>query len=600
MKLYKYRWYDPIRIPILCAPLLTGLRMVVMLITYLMPVVQIGATTWLIDGALKLLQQKSEWKTLIFPVVLLAVTIAISRMGSVASSLLEQGICNKIRTGYTEFLIRKCASVPYEKIEDADIWDLIARVKDKPDEILLQGFKSSMGILGVSVQMAGFLGILFFQVWWSVICIIFLAALVMKFAMKGGEEQYDAHREMTKYVRQYEYIGDVLTSREAVEERTVFAYFPFLQKKWEEMYQQARSREKVVTIKSMVRMKIVSISMIGIMCCLAAILFPAVKSGSMTIGLYISMVQAVGNLMNIMSWELSDDIGTYSKYKEYIKDFIKFCNLPEVRGVRDMPSEQSIKFESLEFKDVSFTYPGTSKKCLDHVSFRLEEGKHYALVGGNGAGKTTIIKLITGLYSDFQGEILINGKSIRKYEFSQLKSMYAAVFQDFARYEISLKDNVALGDINNMWDEKQKEKICWALALLGLEKRIESFPQKLDTFLGKLETEGQDLSGGEWQRVAMARAMISPASMLILDEPTAALDPINESRLYEEFGKISHGRTTLFISHRLGSTMLADEIIVLNEGKIVQQGSHEELMADCELYRQMYESQRSWYTNEAN
>lgn len=133
---------------------------------------------------------------------------------------------------------------------------------------------------------------------------------------------------------------------------------------------------------------------------------------------------------------------------------------------------------------------------------------------------------------------------------------------------------------------------------LGLNKLVDSRPNGINTLLGKISEDGIDLSGGEWQRIAMARAIISPASVLILDEPTASMDPMVESSLYEEFRKVSRGRTTLFISHRLASTMLADEIIVIDEGKIIQQGSHEKLMEECSIYRDMYESQRSWYVNE--
>jgi len=167
------------------------------------------------------------------------------------------------------------------------------------------------------------------------------------------------------------------------------------------------------------------------------------------------------------------------------------------------------------------------------------------------------------------------------------------VFQDFARYSVSMGENIALGNAPAMQDADYA--LFEAAELAGISGKIHELPDGLNTNLGKLKEGSTDLSGGEWQRVVMARAILSPASLKILDEPTAALDPISESKVYEKFEQISQGKTTIFISHRLGSTKLADFIIVLENGGVIEQGSHEELMALCGVYAKMYESQRSWY-----
>ena len=269
--------------------------------------------------------------------------------------------------------------------------------------------------------------------------------------------------------------------------------------------------------------------------------------------------------------------------------------MEDTQGANDKPVSPPPVFKFLEFKGVRFKYPGTDNYILKGISFKMESGRHYAFVGLNGAGKTTITKLLTGLYDEFEGDILINDKNISEYGQGELKSFFSVVYQDFARYHITMKDNIRIGGINAMESEDEAERIKQAVERVGLQETVKKLPDGIDTPLGKIKGGGMDVSGGEWQRIAMARAVMNPAPVRILDEPTAALDPISESRLYEEYEQISRDKTTIFISHRLGSTKLADEILVIGDGHIIENGTHDELMDLDGVYTQMYESQRSWY-----
>ncbi len=235
--------------------------------------------------------------------------------------------------------------------------------------------------------------------------------------------------------------------------------------------------------------------------------------------------------------------------------------------------------------------------------------------------------MLTGLYDNYEGSILLNGRELKEYTQGELKGIFTGVYQDFARYYDTVANNVLLGDITHMGDgknnelsggkdrekygsrdggkcgsegsekrnDKQWEIMRGHLKELGILDEMEALPMGCHTPLGKLDSGSVDLSGGQWQRVAMARCLMSPASVQILDEPTAALDPVSESRLYEEFERISKGRTTIFISHRLGSTGLADTIFVLQDGRVIESGSHKALMEQRGRYAQMYDSQKSWY-----
>lgn len=593
--IYRNRWYDTILIPISCAGAYAVAQIMILIIMHFIPILQIFVSTWFINVAINSVSNGKGWETLIFPTALFGIIIIVKNISSIFHNLITQCVGNRIRTIFVEYLTVKCASLPYSSIEDSSVWDMIKRVKTKPDEIVQKGFSCTLNLLGIGIQIVSYLVILYTQVKLAALVIMLVAGFVLAVAARGGENQYSMQHAIAEDVRRYEYYGNVLTDRNYVNERHLFGYFRMFQNKWEEFYQKARNKELKITVKWLIRMKVVSSSMALITFLIALVLLIPISKGDMTIGLYISLIQAAISLVNIMSWELSDNLNEFIKYKGYIKDFNEFSKLEEDGDVLNLPIDNPMIIEKIEFRNVSFKYPHTKTEIFNHFDLKIEKGKQYAIVGKNGAGKSTLIKLLTGLYSEFEGEILLNGIPIQKFSNSEIKAMFSVLFQDFAQYEISMKDNIALGNIRDMDNGMAIRKV---VNTLGLNKLVDSRPNGINTLLGKISEDGIDLSGGEWQRIAMARAIISPASVLILDEPTASMDPMVESSLYEEFRKVSRGRTTLFISHRLASTMLADEIIVIDEGKIIQQGSHEKLMEECSIYRDMYESQRSWYVNE--
>jgi len=314
----------------------------------------------------------------------------------------------------------------------------------------------------------------------------------------------------------------------------------------------------------------------------------------LSIGLFISIVNSILSLIPDLAWQLPEYTEAIAESKEYLEDFTKLLSLKYKNEYLCVPSENPTTLYRIEFRNVTFRYPGTQRDVLKNLNLIIERGMHYALVGANGSGKTTITKLLTGLYEEFEGDILINGISIKTYSQQELKSMFAIVYQDFAKYEISLKDNIALGDVNSYSTQRLEE----AIEESGLKELVQELPRGIESSIGRIVKESIDLSGGQWQRVAIARTLVSNASLRILDEPTAALDPVKESQLYENFEKINHGKTTLLISHRLASTKLADVIYVIEEGTVSEQGNFDELMKINGSYAEMFHSQRRWYENE--
>lgn len=248
---------------------------------------------------------------------------------------------------------------------------------------------------------------------------------------------------------------------------------------------------------------------------------------------------------------------------------------------------------TLEFKDVSFHYPGSERNVIDHASFRIEAGERVVLVGLNGAGKTTLIKLITRLYDPTEGEILLDGVNIKEYSLSELYSMFGIIFQDFGKYSATVEENIRYGDLNKPHVEGD---VQYAASQSAASEYIESLPDGYDTPLTRMfEKSGTELSGGQWQKLAIARAFYADSDFLILDEPTAALDPLAEQEIYNQFAKLGENKTTIFVSHRLSSATTADRIVVLKDGALIEMGVHSELMSLKGDYYTLFTTQAERY-----
>lgn len=246
----------------------------------------------------------------------------------------------------------------------------------------------------------------------------------------------------------------------------------------------------------------------------------------------------------------------------------------------------------IEFRNVSFKYPGTDKWILRDVSFEIPARSKVAIVGENGAGKTTLVKLLSRLYDPVEGEIRFDGHDLREYDLGEVRRDVAVVFQDFFRYDLSAADNVGFGEVRALDD---RDRIQAAAKQAGAHDIIEALPKGYDTVLGRTFDEGVDLSGGEWQHLAISRAFLSDAQVLILDEPTAALDAFREHRLYEQVAELSANKTVVFISHRFSTVRMADLIVVVEDGQVTELGDHETLIERNGKYAAMFNTQAARY-----
>ncbi len=279
---------------------------------------------------------------------------------------------------------------------------------------------------------------------------------------------------------------------------------------------------------------------------------------------------------------------------EFLKTSFEFLDLPNTMYQGSLTTEKrSDRQYEIEFRDVSFQYPGCSQYALRHVNLKFRIGSRLAVVGMNGSGKTTFIKLLCRLYDPCEGQILLNGIDIRKYQYDDYINLFSVVFQDFRLFALPLGENVA-GKADY---DRRRAKKC--LEQAGFSDKLTAMPEGLDTYLYKeMKPNGVNVSGGEAQKIALARALYKDSPFIILDEPTAALDPVAEMEIYSKFNDIAGDKTAVYISHRLSSCKFCDEIAVFHEGAIIQQGSHEELVADeMGKYYELWHAQAQYYVN---
>ena len=314
--------------------------------------------------------------------------------------------------------------------------------------------------------------------------------------------------------------------------------------------------------------------------------------GAITIGDFTMYTGAFGQAQSTLQ-AILQSIAQTDEYNLYVSQYFEFLSLqPQViNPANPRPFPNPLR-SGLVLRDVSFTYPGAEKPTLKNLNLTVKPGESIALVGVNGAGKTTLLKLLTRLYDIDSGKIAIDGIGITEFELQDVRRNIGIIFQDFARYNLSVRDNIGFG---NLAQRENFDRIQQAASDGGATETISQLDAGYDTMLGKIFSGGTELSGGQWQKIGLARAFMTSAPILILDEPTAALDAIAEYELFQRFRQLTKDKMTFFVSHRFSTVLMADRIVVLENSQIVEVGSHEELMANEGLYAKMFRLQASSY-----
>ena len=546
-------------------------------------------TAYFIDTALNIFAENTGWRRIALPLMIMIVFKLYNYLIDPILSLINIRQSQKTWLAIDHPFISTRATLEIKHFENDDTMNLIDRVCKEPSQ--LAGYWGTFtGFLFTVIRVLSYIIILIVNVPLAGIIISASAILMSILGVFLGKEIYAIDQELTKPARLQEGHFKHLNDRSSVHERNLFGYAPFLNQRFWVTFEYIRKRVLQFTRKSLLRMGI-GMTLTGCLSIFSIFLMlPYVADGTLTVGMYIALLGMLGGALTHIR-HIVQFVKDFSVQQEYVREFNQYIQLSRFIGAVD-PIDSSVSpFKKLEFRNVSFTYPGTNKVIFENLFFTIEEGKRYALVGENGSGKTTLAKIILRFYDDYTGEIFLNGINLREWPMGVVKGMITAVFQDFLRYDISLADNVAAG-AGFMGSIAEVER---ALTVAKLDETVASLNSGKDTLLGKVHDGGIELSGGQWQKVALARAVVSPAQLKILDEPTAALDPVAEQEIYTHFDEISRGAATLFISHRLASAKMADVIFVLHKKRIVERGSHNELMEQKGLYAEMFEQQRGWY-----
>ncbi len=546
-------------------------------------------TGYVVDAAISAVKGAGEISAVIDKAIILCALATFNFVSKPIIEWLMSVVMVNLDGNLNEMIVEKHSRLAYWRLEDKASLDLIKQVEKKT----LDQFKTAlqaMNRLGiVSISAISALITITVYVWWVVPVVIVVIYPLIWLAKKGAKETYEQDKALNEKYRYVEMLDEVLLGKDSSKERYLFDYSDHYNEIDYKTYREVTNASFKVMKKWFKRSKTFSSIFSLIVLVVALVLLKPVKAGTLTFGIYTSVIALVSTLINQVGWTIPNAMDAFTSTSLFFKDFFTFMDFDEEESGLIRP-EKIPEFESLEFKDVRFTYPGTDREILKSMTFKIEKGHHYSLVGENGSGKSTVIKLMLGLYDQYEGTILINGVDARTMPLNVRRSIFSAIFQDYVIFGTTIKNNIAMGYAD------REAKVQEVIDDLDLREMVNKMPEGIETEIGKLDDRGLDLSGGQRQRIALARAIVSDSPVVILDEPTAAMDPKTESKLYEKMGKLTKGRTVIFISHRLGSTSLSDEIFLFKAGKVFEHGTHDEMMALKGDYYEMYNSQKEWYS----
>jgi ATP-binding cassette subfamily B protein len=495
----------------------------------------------------------------------------------------------KLESYMYDLLHSKSIKLDLINFERPDYFDCLTRASReapwRPNSILNNLVSMFRGLLSL-LLMAGLLAGLN---WLLVVLLLFVNIPAVWLRLHYADIIYNFQREQTPEARKTTYFNWLLTGDRPSRELRLFGlgeYFKslfrksFLKQKEEEI-NIIRKRTLIETISNLFKAAAVFV----------VLLFIARQTinKKLSLGEMAMFILAFRQGMIYIKDIFSSVAGLYED-SLFIGDTFEFLNLKE-KIVTEEPAIVPGEFtKKIELQNICFSYPGNNQPVINNVTFEIKKGEIIALVGPNGAGKSTLVRLLCRLYDPETGSIKLDDNDIKRMEPGEYRKFFSVVFQDFMLYNLSAGENIRLG---NTGVENPKDKIVSAASLSGVDDLISSFPKGYDTIIGNLFDDSRELSWGEWQKIAIARALFRDASILILDEPSSALDSETEYEIFSRFREIVKGKTSILISHRFTNVKLADRIIVLNKGKVEENGTHEELMKKKGLYHNMYNKQSS-------
>lgn len=568
------------------APLETVLLLVGQVLRHMGPPAALLALKQVVNG----LVGGSGPADLTSPLLALVGLTMLTQLGGALTNFGDGCMYEKMQPATQELALRHAARLSYRHFDNPAVFDLLERnLSDTSMRVfqliwfMIDTLTTAAGVLSAVVLVA-------MTSLWVALLAILIALPIVWAGSRAGARDFALNKTQSPARRFTRYISDLLSKRETANELRAYQLTGYLLGRWRESYASRKAdhlRARGTTAAEGALASLGAALLFG--GALAGVVYVAVQ-GQVAAGDIAVLVGAVRILEHGIG-RMAANTGYFVQYGRPIGEFRQFLSIP----AEDGPCGRGLPFPAplsgtIRFEDVTFTYPGGTEPVLSHVTLEIQPGEHVALVGVNGAGKSTLTKLLLGLYRPDSGRITIDGIDLHDIAPESLVSHVSCVFQDFVRYQMTLRENVAMGKLG-----APPERVEEALAAAGLDALPQRLPHGYDTLLGRYFSGGVDLSGGQWQRVALARAFVRDAELIVLDEPTSALDPRAELEVFGRFVELVRNKTALLISHRLGSARVADRVIVLDGGAVAETGSHEQLMAAGGIYAELFKTQAQWY-----
>jgi len=527
------------------------------------------------------------WRLLALEMALAFVNDLLGRLNNLCDSLLGDRFTNRLNMA----LMHHAAQLDLQSFEDPAFYDKLARAREQTGAKLAI-FISALTLFQDMVTIAVLsVGLAVFSTW--LIGLLLIAVIPSLF----GEGRlrtlaYSILYRMTPERRLLDYLRFLGASAQTVKEVKIFGLNSHLESIYADVSDQIDKENAKVSTRRAAFGSLLSVVSIGSYYAGYVRLILLAVAGAISIGTFTFLTGSFNRCRQCVD-RVTENLNGLSENIMLLKDLFDFFKLePVLRSPVAPRPIPSVVRRGLEFRNVSFSYPGMEAPVLRHVSFRLAPTETVALVGQNGAGKTTIVKLATRLYDPTAGEILLDGVDIREYKLEDLRRVIGVIFQDFVQYDMTVRENIGFGDVGNLCDAERVESAARAS---GAAEFIDKFPQRYSQLIGQRFDGGKGLSGGQWQKIALARAYMRKASLIILDEPTASLDAQAEYETFRHFTALSGGRMAILISHRFSTVRMANRILVLADGQLQEQGTHEELVALAGRYAELFELQAAGY-----
>lgn len=558
----------------------------------LLPLAMLAITRFLIDSISNLTAHYTPLPTKFWWMVLLefgfaCLAMILGRMIDYCDVVLADRYSHHIARRIMEHASR----LDLTAYEDPSFYDSLERARVQGTDRIMMIQASGRLVQQAITTLTLVASIWIFSPWILVVLVLCVVPAFLGetyFALLG----YALSFRQTPEKRQMEYLRLIGGSKESIKELKLFGLREFLIDRFSGLSDKLLGENKQLAQKRLLVGSLLTLLGTGGYYGTYALAILKTVRGELTLGTLTFLAGAIaGASANIQA--LFSTFSSIADQALFLNDLLAFFQVKPkiVSKPNAIPAPRPIQ-TGFEFRNVSFSYPGNPRPVLKNINFKLRPNERIALVGENGQGKTTIVKLMTRLYEVSGGQILLDGIDIREYDLEDLWREVGVIFQDFVKYEMSVNDNIAVGRVEK---RGSTEEISSAASRSMAEEIIERLPNRYDQVLGSRFEGAMDLSGGEWQRVALARAYLRDAQVLVLDEPTAALDARSEHEVFERFAELTQGKMSLFISHRFSTVRMADRILVLADGTIEEQGQHDQLVEQGGRYAEMFELQAAHY-----